>query len=173
MISDDISFASTSGNPLDKRLNVCAYFLALIKTLDKKGEDFESIRKICIEIATEFVRPKNKFQQLLKRIPAKLANTRLANWVIKKLHNRVKQNPNPDGFIAHIVTDKDETYGLGYGFDIIECGIHKLFKKHDYGKFTPILCEVDFMTSNLAGLQLIRSGTIATGAKICDFRFKK
>lgn len=40
-------------------------------------------------------------------------------------------------------------------------------------KFTPILCEVDFMTSNMAGLQLIRSGTIATGAKICDFRFKK
>ncbi len=173
IISNDISFASDSGNPLDKRLDVSSYFLAMIKTLDEKGENYETIRKICLEVVTDFVRPKNKFQQFLKRLPAKLANTWLANKVIKILHNRVSQNAHPDGFVANIITDIEKTYGLGYGFDIIECGIHKLFKKHNYGKYTPILCEVDFMTSNMAGLQLKRTGTIANGAKICDFRFKK
>lgn len=58
-------------------------------------------------------------------------------------------------------------------FDILECGICKLFKKHNYEKYSSILCEVDEITSRLAGLKLIRTGTIALGAKKCDFRFKK
>lgn len=173
IISNDIDFASSSRNPLDKRLDVSSYFLAMIKALDERDEDYETIRKICLEVVTEFVRPKNKFQQFLKRLPAKLANTWLANKFIKILHKRVSQNSHPEGFVANIITDKEETNGLGYGFDIMECGIHKLFNKHNYGKYTPILCEVDFMTSNMAGLQLIRTGTIANGANKCDFRFKK
>ena len=36
-----------------------------------------------------------------------------------------------------------------------------------------ILCEVDEITSALAGLKLVRTGTIANGAKKCDFRFIK
>lgn len=80
---------------------------------------------------------------------------------------------HPDGFRVNMLTDKAETLGFGYGFDIMECGICKLFKKHNYQKYTPILCEVDHITSNLAGLTLIRTGTIANGATTCDFRFKK
>src|ERR1700755_1067800 len=76
-ISPDIQFASTSRNPIDKRLDFCSYVLALIKTLDERGETYEKIRQICLEIVTDYVRPKNKIQQLLKRVPAKLMNTRL------------------------------------------------------------------------------------------------
>ncbi|MFI5156145.1 MAG: L-2-amino-thiazoline-4-carboxylic acid hydrolase [Chitinophagales bacterium] len=43
----------------------------------------------------------------------------------------------------------------------------------DSKKYASILCEVDKVTSGLAGLDLIRTGTIALGAKKCDFRFKK
>lgn len=172
-ISTDISFAKTSKNPLDKRLDFCAYFLALIKTLDTKGESFESIRKICLEIVIDYVRPKNKFQLLLKRLPARMTNTWLTNLFLKELNRKLSKNSNKDGFIANIITDKKETNGLGYGFDILECGICKLFKKHNYEKYSSILCEVDEVTSGLAGLQLIRTGTIANGATKCDFRFKK
>jgi hypothetical protein len=93
--------------------------------------------------------------------------------LIKSLHERVKTNANADGFIARIITDQQETYGLGYGIDILECGICKLFKKHHYQKYASILCEVDEITSSLAGLKLIRTGTIANGAIKCDFRFKR
>jgi hypothetical protein len=55
---------------------------------------------------------------------------------------------------------------------MIECGICKLFEKHNYGKYTSIPCEVDELTSGLAGLKLIRNGTIALGATKCDFSFK-
>lgn len=75
--------------------------------------------------------------------------------------------------MVKIITDKKETFGLGYGVDILEYGVCKLFKKHKYEKYSSILCEVDEITSHLAGLKLIRTGTIALGAKTCDFRFIK
>jgi len=173
IISADTAFASSSNNPIDKRLDFCAYFLALIKTLDEQGETFETTKKVCLEVVTEFVRPKNRLQQLLKRVPANLTNTWLSILFLKEFGKRVNKNSNPDGFIANIITDKQETFGLGYGVDILECGICKLFNKHNHEKYTSILCEVDAITSDLAGLKLIRMGTIALGAKKCDFRWEK
>jgi hypothetical protein len=172
IISRDTAFAKTSKNPIDRRLDFSAYFLALIKTLDEKAETFENIRKICLQITTEYVQPKSKIQGFFKRLFPRMTNTWLGQIFIKAMHKRVSINPNADGFIATIVTDKKETFGLGYGIDIIECGICKLFNKHNYSKYASILCEVDEITSGLAGLQLIRTGTIANGAKKCDFRFK-
>ena len=173
IISADTSFAANSANPIDRRLDFSAYFLALIKTMDEQGEKFETTRKICLEIVTEYVRPKTKLQQLLKKLPAKLINTKLASYFLKIFNKRVSRNSNPDGFIAKIITDKKETLGLGYGVDILECGICKLFKKHNYQKYSSILCEVDHITSDLAGLKLVRNGTIALGAKKCDFRWER
>ena len=172
-ISKGTSFALTSENPLDKRLDFCSYFLALIMTLDMRSEPYDRIRKICVEIAIEYVQPKNKLQSFVKRLLPKLANTWLAQNLIRSLHKKVSANKNPEGFIANIITDKQETLGLGYGIDIIECGICKLFKKHNFERYTSILCEVDEITSGLAGLKLIRTGTIANGAKKCDFRFQR
>ncbi len=173
IISADTSFAARSANPIDKRLDFSAYFLALIKTLDEQGEKFERTRIICLEIVTEYVRPKNKLHQLLKKLPAKLINTKPATFFLKAFNKRVSSNSNPDGFIANIITDKKETMGLGYGIDILECGICKLFKKHNYQEYSSILCEVDHITSDLAGLKLVRNGTIALGAKKCDFRWER
>lgn len=173
VISVDTSFAASSGNPIDRRLDFCAYFLALIKTLDGQGESFETTRIICLKIVTEYVKPKNQFQQFVKKLPAKLVNTWLATFFLKEFDKKVSKNANPDGFIAKIITDKQETLGLGYGVDILECGICKLFKKHNYQKYAAILCEVDAVTSDLAGLKLIRNGTIALGAPKCDFRWKR
>jgi hypothetical protein len=45
IISRDTKFAATSNNPIDKRLDFSAYFLALIKALDESGESFETIRR--------------------------------------------------------------------------------------------------------------------------------
>jgi hypothetical protein len=172
-ISIDTAFAKTSKNPIDKRLDFSAYFLALIKTLDEKGESFDNIRQICLQIVKEFVQPKNKLKGVFKKLLPKLTNTWVGQVLFKKLHKKISHNANSGGFVANIITDKAETFGLGYGIDIVECGICKLFQKHNYSKYASILCEVDEITSSLAGLQLIRSGTIAKGAKKCDFRFKR
>ncbi len=173
VISTDTAFAKTSKNPIDRRLDFSSYFLALIKTFDERGESFENIRTICLQITIEYVRPKSKIQAFLKRLLPRIISTWFGQILIKAFHKRLSVNTNPDGFMANIITDKKETYGLGYGIDIIACGICRLFQKHHYAKYVSILCEVDEITSGLAGLQLYRTGTIANGAKHCDFRFKR
>ncbi|MBA4056235.1 MAG: hypothetical protein C0490_16085 [Marivirga sp.] len=171
-ISGDVNFASGSSNPMDRRLNLAAYFLALIKILGNHGENYNTIRLISLEIITEYVRPKNKFQRALKKLPVKLMGHKITNLFLKLFDKKLRAKGHPDGFLARIITDKNETYGLGYGVDILECGVCKLFKKHQLESYASILCEVDKITSGLAGLNLIRTGTIANGAKKCDFRFK-
>ena len=173
VISMDTRFASSSSNPIDKRLNFSAYFLALIQTLEARNLSYDQIRSICLEVTYDYVSPKNSFQKWLRRVPPKLVGRKLMKPFIKKLHNKIVVKWHPDGFRAGIITDKNETYNLGYGVDIFECGICKLFQKHNAYKYTSILCEVDKVTSNLAGLELIRNSTIALGAEKCDFRFKR
>lgn len=173
IISADTTFALTSRNPIDKRLDFCSYVLGLIKTLDEHGETVETIRTLCLKIVLEYVRPKNTIQRFFKRLPVKLAHTWLATLFLKAFAKKVSKRAHPDGFVAKIIVDNTETFGLGYGVDILECGVCKLFKKHNYEKYASILCEVDAITSQLAGLRLVRSGTIALGATKCDFRYKK
>jgi hypothetical protein len=169
----DTKFAATSGNPMDKRLDFSAYFLALIQVLEKQGASYEEIRETCLVITHAYVRPKNKWQAWLKQLPPKLIHTKLSQVFIKILDRKISTQGHPDGFVAKVITDPQETFGLGYGIDILECGICKLFRKHHAEKYASILCEVDKLTSGLAGLALVRSGTIANGADKCDFRFKK
>ena len=173
VLSADTRFASTSSNPIDKRLDFSAYFLALIQTLENRNHSYEEIKSICMEVTIDYVSPRNGLQKWLKRLPAKFIGSPMAKPFLKILHNKIVNKGNPDGFRAGIITDKKETYNLGYGIDIFECGICKLFQKHNAGKYASILCEVDKVTSNLAGLELIRNSTIAYGAEKCDFRFKK
>ena len=82
IISKDILFAKTSKNPMDKRLDFSAYFLALIKTLDEKGETFSKIREVCLQITYAYVQPKNRIQWLLKKLMPKLISGTALNQVI-------------------------------------------------------------------------------------------
>lgn len=172
-ISKDTRFATKSSNPMDKRLDFAAYFLALIQALENHGQSFEQIRRICLEITYDYVTPKNWVQKWLKRLPAKLIGLRISRPFLNILNKKISTQGNQSGFRAEILTNKAETYNLGYGIDILECGICKLFQKHHSGKYASILCEVDKVTSTIAGLELVRTATIANGASKCDFRFRK
>ena len=171
-LKPDISFAKKSSNPLDKRMDIAASFLVLAKVLDEKGAGFEKIREISLFIATDYVQPKTWLGARMKRWPVKFIRTRLGAMLTQYLKKKVAKAAHPDGFAADLITDKAATFGLGYGVDITECGICKLFEKHHYKKYSSILCEVDHITTSLAGLEMVRTGTIANGAKICDFRYK-
>jgi len=113
VISADTAFARHSANSVDRRLDFSAYFLAFIKSLDNQGESFGTIRKICLEIVTNYVMPKNKLQQFLKRLLPKLINTWIASIFLEKFSRSVRRKAHPDGFVANIITEKAATYGLG------------------------------------------------------------
>jgi hypothetical protein len=169
-ISKDTDFAFTSKNPMDKRQDFTAYFLALIQVLHKRGLSYEEIKNTCLKITLEYVRPKSALHRWLKRLPPKLLGTVFASPLLQWMNRKVSHKGHSDGFRAWVITGKA---GFGYGIDILECGICTLFRKHGAMQFTSILCEVDKITSGFAGLELIRTGTIAGGGDKCDFRFKR
>ncbi|HMW40467.1 MAG: L-2-amino-thiazoline-4-carboxylic acid hydrolase [Saprospiraceae bacterium] len=172
-IAVDTDFANTSQNPVDRRLDFSGYFLALIKTLESRGESYPKIRSLCLQITTAYVQPRTPVHAFFRRLLPRLTNTWPGQRLISAFGRKVGSKSHPDGFVVNVITDQSETHGLGYGFDILECGICKLFQKHNFSQYASILCEVDELTSGLAGLQLIRTGTIANGAAKCDFRFRK
>lgn len=171
-IYPDVSFARASRNPIDRRLDFCAYFLATIQALEARAATFEQIREVCVTVTESYVRPANAWQRWFKRLPGRLIGTVWMKPVTRIMAVKTGRKGHPDGFLAQIVTAPGETDGLGYGIDILECGIVNLFRKHGAVAYVPILCEVDRLTSSLAGLELIREGTLAAGAPKCDFRFR-
>ncbi|MCU0348755.1 MAG: L-2-amino-thiazoline-4-carboxylic acid hydrolase [Saprospiraceae bacterium] len=171
-IFPDVAFARRSPNPVDRRLEFSAYFLATAQVLEQRGESFDAIRQTCLDITNAYVRPKNGLHAWLKRLPVKIIRSPLGKLLIRFMEKKTTKLGHPDGFRVKLLTDPAQTYGLGYGMDILDCGICKLFNKHGAGKYATILCEVDKLTSSLAGLEMVRSGTIANGAKCCDFRWK-
>lgn len=171
-IAKDVEFAKTSPNPMDKRLEFIGYFLAFIQTLEAFEYEYERIRQISLEVAYEYVKPKNKFQAWLKRLPMKFVNFAFAKSLLNRLNGKLIRRGHEDGFVAEIITDKAQTLGIGYGINILECGVCKLFNKHGASNYTSILCDVDKITTSFAGLEMVISGTISRGASVCDFRYK-
>jgi hypothetical protein len=171
-ICPDVAFARASSNPMDRRLEFCAYFLATIQALEADGAAFADIKRLCVAIAESYVRPRNSLHRWLKRLPARLIGTPVMRIIVHILDHKTGKKGHPDGFLVRVITDPVQTFGLGYGFDILECGICTLFHKHGASSYVSILCEVDRLTSSTAGLELVRGGTIASGASKCDFRFK-
>jgi hypothetical protein len=172
-IEDKSNLKEKSKNPLDKRLRFSAYFLAFIQVMEKRNLSFDEIKKHCLSIAKEYVKPKNRIHKWYLKLVPKLLALPFYKRFLKNLDDKVGIKHREGGFRAKIITDKNETLGFGYGIDILECGICHLFQQNQASKYQNILCEVDHLTSELAGLQLIRTSTIAEGASKCDFRFQK
>ncbi len=58
------------------------------------------------------------------------------------------------------------------GFDCIKCPVAEFFDKHGASELcVKTWCELDFPLAHKWGGQLQRSGTIASGARCCDFRW--
>ena len=58
------------------------------------------------------------------------------------------------------------------GMNITSCAICHLFAKHDAMELVPYMCAFDDVMSAAGDQGLRRTGTIALGAKQCDFRFQ-
>lgn len=58
-----------------------------------------------------------------------------------------------------------------YGVDYTGCAIRSWLNAQDLADFAPWVCLLDDVQSEVFGLGLERSGTLAHGAPRCDFRF--
>ncbi len=59
------------------------------------------------------------------------------------------------------------------GVDYTECGLVKYFAALGMPELAPYPCQIDFPTSRAEGTGLERTTTLASGGKVCDFRYKQ
>lgn len=60
-----------------------------------------------------------------------------------------------------------------FGFDYHECGVCKLCQDEGCPEYAKYLCRLDFMTTDIMGVKLKRTMTLAEGYDKCDFRFSR
>ncbi len=77
----------------------------------------------------------------------------------------------PGDWVIKAVPGDGKTFDLGY--DYTECGAVKYFKAQGVLDVAPYFCINDFLASRAQGTGLARTGTIAEGNAVCDFRYKK
>ena len=75
---------------------------------------------------------------------------------------------HPGEFVAEAVEVEGE---LGWGLNIKSCAICHQFGRFDAMDLVPYMCASDDVISDKGGQGLRCSGTIALGAKQCDFRY--
>ncbi len=67
----------------------------------------------------------------------------------------------------------EETPDFQFGLDYHECGVCKLCRDEGCPELAKYLCRLDFMTSDMMGIRLRRTMTLAEGGEKCDFRFSR
>ena len=73
-------------------------------------------------------------------------------------------------WVYEFVEGEGEVFDYGYNF--IECATQKFYRIHGAEAFLPFYFFLDFPKSELGGLGLTRTKTLAEGDDHCDFRFK-
>ena len=88
----------------------------------------------------------------------------------KERAERSQQREYEDDFVYEFVEGDGDTFDYGYNFT--ECATQKFYIAQAAEEFLPFYCFLDFPKSRLYGLGLSRTGTLAEGCEVCDFRFK-
>ncbi len=92
--------------------------------------------------------------------------TALTQWAEESRKRR-----NPADWVGTAVAGDGKTFDVGY--DYTECGAVKYFKAQGVAEVAPYFCLNDFLASRAQGTGLARKSTIAEGAPVCDFRYKR
>lgn len=76
--------------------------------------------------------------------------------------------PGPDGFVGDYLPAPN-----GFGVNYHRCGLQIFLARVGIPEIGPLVCGFDQLESEIFGLGLVRTGTIAQGAKVCDFRWTR
>jgi hypothetical protein len=154
-------------NPLTANLVACAWFLALYRVLRPRGLSDDEIGELVQRVAEEWV---NASPRWLGRLQSLFIQTPLPRLLFERLSHKSQQRQYPGDFVVQFVPGDGRNFN--FGIDFTGCAIHKFFQAEGAGHFAKDMCRIDYLTTRSKGIELIRTGTIASGADKCDFRFR-
>jgi hypothetical protein len=143
------------------------YYLAVYRVLKAKGQSVEEVGKVIYDTFQAMADYPKWFLRLVGRL--KYNEKYLGR--LKEAAAKTQERRYPGNWVATFIEGDGESFD--YGIDITECGIYKFYSTQGACELTPYLCLSDYVVSHAFDRGLVRYKTLAEGAEVCDFRYKK
>jgi hypothetical protein len=155
-------------NPWTDFILTTAQSVAIYRVMTDHGRTLKEVGETLYSIARLLV---GGYPKWLLRL---LGRQKFTKGYIETLKKRAKESEErryPGDWVFRFV--EGDGMDFDYGVDIIECGACKYAREHDAEELSPYFCLGDYPLSDAFGWGLVRTMTIAEGAKKCDFRLKR
>lgn len=161
----DIGGTSNRNQPF---LTMAGWLTALTQAMGEKGLAPKDAGRLLYDLnASDWAAlPKDKARTMGAALFAPAAVASLKAWATAS-----QKKANPADWVGRVVPGDGKTFDVGY--DYSECGAVTYFKAHGVAAVAPYFCLNDFLASKAQGTGLARTGTLAQGAPLCDFRYKR
>jgi len=160
----DIPTMPTLGGSL--MVHLAAMSTAFYRELSDKGQTDENATSLFYDIAWEVYRKMGRLSWLLAGWGNKGGYSRLIKAT--KLFRAFPFN-SPSYQWSDIKTPDNVV-----GFDCLKCPVAEYFELNRLSKFcTATWCALDYPLAEMWNANLTRTGSIASGADTCDFRWEK
>lgn len=146
-------------------MELAALSIALYRELVARGKSTEEATQLFYEIAWSAYKPMGKLCWFLSGLGASSPARHLRKAV--RLFTTFPFS-SPSYQWQFINTGKDVV-----GFNCVRCPVAEYFMSHNLSELcVATWCNLDFPLAHVWNAELKRSGSIAGGAQVCDFRFK-
>jgi hypothetical protein len=158
----DMAYSASPEHPMAGSVYFCNASLAVYLALKSRGVDVHQYgEQMLLEMRRTYNPPKDT--------PQKPVKDQLA--ALMEAGNDSAQGARPTEFVYEVQISPDSK--ADWSMTVKSCAICSSYSKHDAMELVPYMCATDDIMSDAAGAGLRRTGTIALGAKQCDFRYKK
>ncbi len=161
----EIPYIGGKENHLTNSLIGSVECLAIYQAMNESGKPAAETGEVLYEAIVK------RYGNLMPEIPP---SQRLSEEELmrrrKEGAERSQRREYESDFVYEFVESDRDTFDYGYNFT--ECATQKFYIAQGAEEFLPFYCFLDFPKSRLYGLGLSRTGTLAEGCEVCDFRFK-
>lgn len=158
----DLAYVDKPQHPLASALFICSVNLSLYLALQNRGIDVHDFGSAMVNgLAQAPIPVPEESEETLKE--------RVAQFALLAKESQTNSAPGEDRFTS---IDTDNT-DFDWGYNVTSCAICNVAAKYNAMDLVPYMCAVDDVMSDKGNQGLQRSGSIATGADHCDFRYKR
>ncbi len=167
-VIDRLPWIGGSANPRSFSLYGSAFWLALWRVLEPRGLTLDEAPELFCEMFRSYW---SHYPRTLRRLYGRIRMGPANQKKVRRLAIASEARTHPGDYVSRFVPG--EPGHFDYGIDFVECGIIEFLRAEGAEELAPVLCELDWPHTELLGIELIRTTTLAQGGERCDFRFRR
>jgi hypothetical protein len=167
VLTPEVPYIGGEENMFTEWLTYGVYYLAVYRILKAEGQSVEEVGKVIFDIFQTMA----DYPKWLLRLVGSLKYNKQYVSQLKEGVAKTQERRYPGDWVATFIEGDGEEFD--YGIDITECEICKFYRAQGADELAPYLCLSDYVVSDAFDRGLVRYKTLAEGADVCDFRYKK